>query len=327
MPDNIPMVPDQSFSENVHAEPAEPFGRIKELTVDELIALELPPREHIIYPILPSKGLMMVHAARGTGKTFFVISLALAIATASSFLDWKVPKARNVLIVDGEMATEDLKNRFASIIKGASVEILSLKNFSLIAADHQENGLPDLATKDGFKAFKQYFEKFDVIIFDNISTLFPSLRENENDDAMSIIEILLYLRRRGKSAVLVHHSGKSGQQRGGSRKEDLLNTVIALKRPDDVDDSEGCVFDVKFEKARGFFGNDAEPFRAKLIQTGDGGLAWQRQNLEAKLADDILELHKQGLTQRKIATELNVNLTKVNRVLKKAKQGEDRAAA
>ena len=42
---------------------------------------------------------------------------------------------------------------------------------------------------------------------------------------------LLSLRRRGKGALLIHHAGKGGQQRGTSRREDVLDTVIALRGP------------------------------------------------------------------------------------------------
>jgi hypothetical protein len=41
----------------------------------------------------------------------------------------------------------------------------------------------------------------------------------------------LLLRRQGKSVFLLHHDGKGGQQRGTSKKEDVLDTVISLRRP------------------------------------------------------------------------------------------------
>ena len=34
-----------------------------------------------------------------------------------------------------------------------------------------------------------------------------------------------------KTVLFVHHSGKGGQQRGTSRREDVLDTVIALRYP------------------------------------------------------------------------------------------------
>ena len=80
----------------------------------------------------------------------------------------------------------------------------------------------------------------------------------------------LSLRRQNKSVLLIHHAGKGGTQRGSSRKEDVLDTVMSLRRPPDYSPTQGARFEVHFEKARGFYGPDAEPFEAQLI-----GREWQ----------------------------------------------------
>ena len=72
----------------------------------------------------------------------------------------------------------------------------------------------------------------------------------------------------GRAVLFVHHAGKGGPQRGTSRKEDVLDSVIALRRPEDYKASEGARFEVHFEKTRGFTGPDAEPFEATLIEGG-----------------------------------------------------------
>jgi len=60
----------------------------------------------------------------------------------------------------------------------------------------------------------------------------------------------------------IHHSGKGGEQRGTSRREDVLDTVIALKRPADYSPEQGACFEVHYEKSRGIFGDDVAPFKA-----------------------------------------------------------------
>jgi hypothetical protein len=74
---------------------------------------------------------------------------------------------------------------------------------------------------------------FDLIVLDNLSTLVRSGRENESESWLPVQEWALQLRKRGKSILFVHHAGKTGQQRGTSKKEDVLDTVISLKRPKD----------------------------------------------------------------------------------------------
>ena len=84
--------------------------------------------------------------------------------------------------------------------------------------------------------------------------------------------------------------GKGGAQRGTSRREDVLDTVVKLERPDDYRPSEGARFIVTFEKSRGFTGKEAETFEAALI----GGV-WATRDLEDVRAARIIELDRDAL--------------------------------
>lgn len=291
---------------------------IKALNFEELMLLRMPPREYVLSPILPVKGLMMVHAPRGTGKTWFVMSLACAIASGGDMLGFKADKPRKALLIDGEMAMSDLQERLSKVVANLEQEITDHNNLKIIAADFYENGLPDLSNGEGSEKLMAEFNDADVIIFDNLSTLFTSLKESENDDCQKATALFLDLKRKGKTVIIVHHSGKNGAQRGASRREDTLNTVIALRRPDDCDEVSGCVFNVEFEKNRGFFGKDAEGFRAELVTSEQGGVSWHRVEILDALLGDILRLKAEGMKQREIALELGISLSKVNRILKAA---------
>ena len=69
----------------------------------------------------------------------------------------------------------------------------------------------------------------------------------------------------GKSVLLIHHAGKGGQQRGTSRREDVLDTVINLKRPTDYKTEEGVRIEFHFEKCRSLLGDKVKAFEARLI--------------------------------------------------------------
>ena len=112
--------------------------------------------------------------------------------------------------------------------------------------------------------------------------------------------------------MFVHHAGKGGTQRGTSRKEDVLDTVIALRRPEDYKASEGARFEVHFEKTRGFTGPDAEPFEATLTEGG-----WATRNLDDVLDGQVWALHQQGMKQREIAQEVGKSPSTVNRIVKR----------
>ncbi len=130
---------------------------------------------------------------------------------------------------------------------------------------------------------------------------------------------ILRLRRHGKSVLLIHHAGKTGQQRGTSRREDALDTVIALRHPEDYEPEEGARFEVHFEKARGIVGEAVKPFEAKM-ETRDNMVVWTMRNLEDVDLMRVTELVKEGLTVRDIATETGLSKSKVGRLKKRAEQ-------
>jgi putative DNA primase/helicase len=113
--------------------------------------------------------------------------------------------------------------------------------------------------------------------------------------------------------LFIHHCGKGGAQRGTSRKEDVLDTVVSLRRPEDYSPTEGARFEVHFEKSRGFTGPDAEPFEAALTVNG-----WAVRDLNDALKDRVMALKADGLAQRKIAAEIGKSLGTVNAILKRA---------
>lgn len=56
---------------------------------------------------------------------------------------------------------------------------------------------------------------------------------------------------------------------GTSAKEDIMDTVISLRRPREYAMAEGARFEVHLTKARGILGDDAKPFEANLITEGN----------------------------------------------------------
>lgn len=230
-----------------------------------LLDSDIAPPEYIINPILRKQGLMMVHAPRGLGKTYFCMTLAVAAAYGRDIFRWECPEKRKVLYVDGEMPLYDLKERLRSIVQMFDIEDDG-GNLVFISPDQQGDRIPDLASSQDQKIMEWYAKDMDLVIIDNISTLYSG-SENEAEAWSNMQRWLLRLRRLGKSVILVHHSGKGGLQRGSSRREDALNTVIGLRKPEDYREEDGARFEVHFEKHRGLAGADARPFEAALVMS------------------------------------------------------------
>ncbi len=279
------------------------------------LAMTFPPRNLLLAPWLPEKGLAMIAAPRGLGKTYLALNIAFAVASGGSFLCWQATAARRVLYVDGEMPAVTLQDRLARILAHSKAD-LEPGALAFLAADQCEFGLPDLATYEGQAALRPRLDPFDLVILDNLSTLCRSGRENEAESWDKVQSFALALRRANKSILFVHHSGKGGLQRGTSKKEDVLDSVLLLKRPEDYDASQGARFIVQFDKARGFTGADAESFEAAL--NPDTGL-WITSPVIASQDAEIRALKETGLSLREIEGKLGVSKSAVGRALQRMK--------
>ena len=205
--------------------------RLRPLALPALFALDIKPRGMVLDPIIPEKGLVMLYAVRGTGKTHVALGIAYAVATGGSFLKWQAPQPRRVLLVDGEMPASALRERLHGIAAagGEAPDLLEV-----LAGDLVDGGIGNLAVPEVQAELDPLLAGVDLLILDNLA----SLTAVHRDDAVSwtpIQEWLLRLRRRGLSVLIVHHAGKSGDQRGTSRREDVLDTSINLRHSSDYE--------------------------------------------------------------------------------------------
>lgn len=287
-------------------------GVLTPMSFAKVMGLKVQPRELILRPFLPQKGLAMVHAPRGVGKTHFALACAVAAASGSVAFGSKFVASRKhrVLYVDGEMPIQDIQERLRMFppTQHRAFE----DQIALLSADQYELGLPDLSTPEGQEAFDPVLAGFDLVVFDNLSTLCRSGRENESESWDGMQAFLLKLRRRGTSVLLVHHSGKGGFQRGTSKREDVLDTVIKLELPAGHSPADGARFNLMFEKSRGFYGRDAEPFEARLTDEG-----WVISDVaEDPDTQRMREMKADGKSYREIGEALGCDKSTVSRRLR-----------
>lgn len=282
----------------------------------ELMEMDIPPRRLLMSPWLPEQGIAMIYAGRGIGKTFLSLEIALAVATGTDFLGWKTEQAVKVLYIDGEMSASDLQSRIKMMERGRRESLKGQLQF--ITPDIQEGPCPDLTQNDWQQHLAPFVKDAKVIIVDNISTLCRTGNENDSDSWQTVQEWAIQQKSSGKTVLFVHHAGKGGQQRGTSKREDVMDTVITLKRPDDYVAKQGARFEIHFEKSRGFSGGDAEPFVVQLTQEGEQ-FTWISDSLEETLYQKVVSLLHLGMDQKDIASELQINKSTVSRHTKKAK--------
>jgi putative DNA primase/helicase len=284
--------------------------------INEFLALEIPPREMLLAPILPERSLAMLYAPRGLGKSWLALSIGLAVASGAPLLRWSAPRQRNVLYVDGEMPLVSLQERLKAISVPLGTDIPN-DGFRILAADQIDGGI-NLSTEKGQRSLEPLMEDVDLLILDNLSTLCTATSESASDAWVPIQNWLLKLRRRGIAVLLVHHAGTNGRQRGTSRREDALDTVIALRRPEDYSPEQGARFEIHFEKLRNRVeGAGAVPFEARVENVGDG-IRWSSSDLKPPMLMQAAELFADGLTVREVASALRISKSEAGRLRQRA---------
>jgi hypothetical protein len=270
--------------------------RVAAIGLERFLRMNIPLRTMMLTPWLPTQGLAMIHAPRGTGKSRMAHGIAYAIATGSGFLRWTAPQPKRVLLLDGEMPTATLQEMLRATTQASQRSLPKPDFFRVAAADLAPDGLPDLANPAAQQFYADIVADADLVLGDNLSTLCRSLKENDADSWTPVQSWGLSLRRAGKSLLWIHHDGKSGNQRGTTRKE------VA---------EQGARFEVHFEKSRGFHGPDAEPFETRLV-----GDQWAINPI--KTGDDLdtlKALRKQGMSIRDIADRTGIPKSTVARRL------------
>lgn len=292
---------------------------LRALNVLQLGEHKFAERVQLLGPLIHAGDLAMVFAGRGVGKTQVCLSIGAALAFGAVFLRWKAAQPVGVLYLDAEMAGAVMQQRVASFIPAeASVDLA--ENFRLFTPDLLPEGqpLPDLSTVAGQQMVEPLIDQNTrVIVIDNLSAWCRTGKENESESWTPMSNWLLTLRRRGIAVLLVHHAGKNGEQRGNSKKEDLLDIVIQLKRAGDYDPKTGAAFTWAVTKGRHLFGDDAAELDL-VLSIDDGVARWTFKEAEASSAERITALADEGLTGPMIAEELGINRSTVWRALKKA---------
>ena len=303
---------------------AGPNSPIKVLTLGEFLSIQIPQREAILSPWLLTQSLNMVHSYRGIGKTHALLGIGYAVATGGAFLTWRADRPRRVLYLDGEMPARALRDRLAALVESDDREF-DPTMFRIVTPDLQDGPMPDLATAEGQMLVETIIDGAELIIVDNISTLVRATeRENDAESWREAGTWALRMRQRGRAVLFGHHDGKGGQQRGTSKREDTLDTVIQLKHPADYTPNQGARFEVHFRKFRnGTGGADAAPIEAALVAGADGRQTWTHRTLEECTYDRVVTLATDGMRPNDIAAELGVNKSTVSRHLKRARKAGD----
>lgn len=271
--------------------------KLHPLTLSELLAMPMTPREFLLTPWFKEGHSALLWAPSGVGKTFLSLTIALAVAGGGEFLGWHSPRSRKVLVIDGEMHLEDLRDRCAALLN--SVEGIDRnaagKNLTILArqAQHPDAPFPDLAEPEGREEVMRRIasEQYALVILDNFSTLATVEDENAAHAMNPVLQFLWKFKQAGCACILVHHSGKGGDRyRGSSKLETTFEAILGLRKLDDspFDEPTGARFHMKWDKYRDQRGTAMQERTVSLVSDDDGRrLRW---DAASRYDPDLLRL-------------------------------------
>jgi hypothetical protein len=291
------------------------------LTADKFSEIETPEQQYYLKPICKEDSIILIPGTRGAGKTFLGQGIVNAVSSGTSFGPWECECSVPCLYLDGEMTVFDNKER---------INLLGLntkrENPIYYYSDAYANclGLPKarLDDQEWRSVMKDLLLKLGVKLWvvDNIASLAPGLDENVKHDWDAINQWLLELRFAGICTILLHHTGKSGKQRGTSAREDNIDISIMLKQPPDYESSDGARFILHFSKQRipNKYLNLIGDTEFKLIEDQSGHYVWTYKDVRQERKIEVLKMIAEGYSQKNIVELTQLSKGYVSKIKKKA---------
>jgi hypothetical protein len=221
-----------------------------------------PAPKWIIKGVLPEADLGVIYGQSGSGKSFAILDLAMAICRGGEWRGQKVKQGR-VLYVAAE-GGGGVSQRLKAYEQHHNISIASLP----LGIIHDAPNL--LAEEDVTALVKAIIGagSGDMIILDTLAQVMPGANENSGEDMGLALRHCRAIREAtGSMVMLVHHSGKD--QSKGARG------WSGLRGASDVE------FEVTYEK-----GDPARVLRVSKQKDGRDDLAWAFKLTEVPLGMD-----------------------------------------
>ena len=285
-----------------------------------LLERECAPIEYAIEPLLSRRGTGMVYGWRGTGKSWVCTQMAVDIAMGAQSIwgghrggggHWTISRPFRQLYVYGEMDESEVQERVRTLARMRGSDIPSDEQLGTMCMDYQKNWRPKISTPRDRKFIEDRLigEGYEGLWLDNLSTLWPVSKEAEGERDAILADWYADLNQRGIWVIWLHHAGKSGEQRGGSEKEDMLSFVAKLRRPANYKPHQQLRVEVHIEKNRHkcLVPKALMPFEISLVKDANGISQWVTQPALAAQRVAAFENFKNHMPTMLVAQEVGVS--------------------
>jgi len=276
------------------------------LTAKEFKGIVMPDRKFVIRDLIAEESMTIINGYRGLGKSMFIMALANEVTWGGRVGPWKVERATNAMIVDGEMPFRLLQERLKRM-DGEREErnrpgelFIYPESYAYRVGLKRGNILDPIWRERLSDTVKDLAVEF--LVLDNLSSLAPGIDENDKMPFDPVNRWLLELRFNGVALSATHHTGKTGEQRGTSAHEDHMDTSLLLTRPRGYKAEDGCKFVVEAIKDRDFILQGART-TLELVERGNGMLEFaasltKREVISLNPLMTLEEAEARGISRR-----------------------------
>lgn len=257
----------QQFSQNSEStNMPNPLHQLRKAdSVLSIVQADIPQPCIIVPSILTAGEATLLAAGAGSGKTYISQYIAASVAAGITSFGNEPCEAKKVLFIDAELGLHQIQARFGNIFNaigagpnGDYLKIIHKKSF--------KGGIPDLATSDGFDALASDIQWADVVIFDNLSALYTSAEELNQNDWNYYNKCIDALRNEGKAILILHHTDKTGKNyRGHTEIARAVDNVLIAAKDLKLSTNAVTVVDIAQSKSR----NGASSEKLMSIAFGD----------------------------------------------------------
>ena len=119
---------------------------------------------------------------------------------------------------------------------------------------------------------------------------------------------------KSRAVILIHHANKAGDQRGSSKRKDIVDAVIRLQQTADWMQGDKARMNVAFTKSRYRSNPPVKPFEAEMT-IEDDTIKWSVSAVSDDRTERVAELHAEGKSLREIAELTGVSKSMAQRII------------
>ncbi|WP_322405519.1 AAA family ATPase [Massilia luteola] len=290
-----------------------------------LLDLALRADASLLGMMILEKSIGFLAGPRGGGKSWLAMIFAYAIAARKPLEPWGTGAGAAVVLLDGEMRAAGVQERLRllhALNTNEESRILAEANVHIVSRDYMVDHIGSMDTEEGQRRIDELIpESAKFVVVDNLSAWTSGGREDSG--SWAIIKTWLIRKRiQGVAVLLVHHTGKNGQQRGSSVHEDLLDYSILLSPLPSSSEGHDTRFSIQHTKLRDHIPELRQTYECSIWTEGE---RFQFEILPAGFnanqhAAEMVEKYRTGSSMTDIASELGISKSTVSRTLKKLRE-------